>query len=176
MNTRNAAMRRNQDLKIQPRIEMTEIRNGSEEKMMPLIWLYWLHAQSLVWIGQIKLKLLSENWISIFSYSDLDLNLKHLGSNPKLRLDVSYSYSKFGVNRSKQTKVIERKLNFHFSKSDLDLDHRHLGSNPKLCFEVSYPYSKFGVNRPKQTKVFARKLNFYFSNSEWIWTTLVEDL
>ena len=32
-----------------------------------------------------------------------------LGSNPKLRLDVSYSYSKFGVNRPKQTKVIERK-------------------------------------------------------------------
>jgi len=32
-----------------------------------------------------------------------------MGSNPKLRLGVSYPYSKFGVNRPKQTKVIERK-------------------------------------------------------------------
>jgi len=38
--------------------------------------------------------------------------------------------SKFGVNRPKQTKVIERKLNFYFSNSDLDLHHIHLGSNP----------------------------------------------
>ena len=55
--------------------------------------------------------------------------------------------TKFGVNRPKQTKVFERKLNF-FSNSDLDLDHRHLGSNPKLRLDVSYPYSKFGVNEP----------------------------
>jgi len=33
-----------------------------------------------------------------------------MGSNPKLRLDVSYPYGKFGVNRPKQTDVIERKL------------------------------------------------------------------
>ena len=32
-----------------------------------------------------------------------------MGSNPKLRLDLSYPYSKFGVNRPKQTKVIDRK-------------------------------------------------------------------
>jgi len=38
--------------------------------------------------------------------------------------------TKFGVNRPKQTKVIEQKLNSIFSNSDLDLDHRHLGSNP----------------------------------------------
>jgi len=34
--------------------------------------------------------------------------------NPKVHL-VSYLYSKFGVNKPKQTKVIERKLNFYFS-------------------------------------------------------------
>jgi len=67
------------------------------------------HTLSLVSIGQSKLKLLSGNCISIFSNSDLDLDHRHMGSNPKLRRDVSYPYSKFGVNRSKQTKVIERK-------------------------------------------------------------------
>jgi len=66
----------------------------------------------MVSIGQSKLKLLSGNWISIFNNSDLDLDRRHLGSNPKLRLDVSYLYSKFGVNRPKQTKVIERKPQF----------------------------------------------------------------
>jgi len=73
-----------------------------------------------------------------------------------------HTCTKFGVNRPKQTKVIERKLNFFFSNSDLDLDHRHLCSNPKIRLDVSYPYTKFGVNRPKQTKVIERKLNFYF--------------
>jgi len=58
---------------------------------------------------------------------------------------------KWIVNRPKQTKVIERKLNFFFSNNDLDLDHRHLGSDPKLRIDVSYLYTKFGVNRPKQT-------------------------
>jgi len=82
--------------------------------MMPLFWLHWLHVPSLVYIGQSKLQLLSEDWISIFSNSDLDLNHIHIGSNPKLRLDVSYQYTKFGVNRPKQTKEIERKLNFFF--------------------------------------------------------------
>jgi len=85
-----------------------------------------------------------------------------MGSNLKRRLDVSYPYSKFGVNRSNQTKVIERKLNFYFSNSDLYLVRRHLGSNRKLRLDVSHPYSKFGVNRPKQTKDIERKLNFYF--------------
>ena len=42
------------------------MKDGSEENMMPLFWLHWLHASSLVSIGQ------------------------------------------------KQTKVIERKLNFYF--------------------------------------------------------------
>ena len=72
------------------------------------------------------------------------------------------AFTKFGVNRPKQTKVIERKLNFYFINSDLDLDHIHLDSNPKLRLDVGYPYTKFGVNRPKQTKVIKRKLNFYF--------------
>jgi len=51
---------------------------------------------------------------SIISNSDLDLDHRHLGSNPKLRLDESYPYTKFAVNRPKQIKVIERKLNFYF--------------------------------------------------------------
>ena len=88
------------------------MKDDSEEKMMPLFWLHWLHALSKVSIGQSKLKLLSGNWISIFSNSDLDLDNRHLGSNPKLRLHVSYPYSKFGVNMPKQTKVIERKPQF----------------------------------------------------------------
>ena len=90
------------------------MKDGSEEKMMQLFWLHGLRAPSLVSIGQSKLKLLSGHWISIFSNSDIDLDHRHLGSNPKLRLDVSYPYTKFGVNRPKQTKVIERKLNFYF--------------------------------------------------------------
>jgi len=73
---------------------------------------------------------------------------------------------KLGVNRPKQTRVIERKLNFYFSNCDLDFDHIHLGSNLKLRLYVSNPYSKFGVNRLKQTKVIERNLNFYFSNSD----------
>jgi len=77
------------------------MNNGSEEKLMPLFWLHWLHAPSLVSIGQ--------------SNSDLTLITDTcVGSNPKLRLDVSYPYSKFGVNRPKQIKVIEQKLNFYF--------------------------------------------------------------
>jgi len=90
------------------------MKDGSEEKMMLLFWLHWVHAPSLVSIGQSKLKLLSRNLISISSNSDLDLDHIYLGSIPKLRLNVSYPYSKFGVNRPKQTKVIERKLNFYF--------------------------------------------------------------
>jgi len=134
-----------------------------KKKIIPLSWVHWLHAASLVSIGQSKLKLLSGNWISIFSNSNLDIDYIHLGSNPNLRLDVSFPYSKFGVNRPKQTKVVERKLNFYFSNSDLDLlNHRHLGSNPKLSLNVSYPYTKFSVNRPKQTKVIEQKRNFYF--------------
>jgi len=75
-----------------------------------------------------------------FSNSDLDLDQRHLGSNPKLRLDVSYPYSKFGVNKPKQTKVIEQKLNFFFLVTvDFYLDHIHLGSNPKLQLDISYP-------------------------------------
>ena len=67
---------------------------------------------SVVSIGQSKLMILSG--ISIFRNSDLDLDHIHLVSNPKLHLGVSYPYSKFGVNRPMQTKVIERKLNFYF--------------------------------------------------------------
>jgi len=118
------------------------------------------HTPCLVSIGQSKLKLLSGNLISFFSNSDLDLDQRHLGSNLKLHLDLSYPYTKFGVNRPKQTKVMERKLNFYFSNSD----HRHLCSNPKLSLDVhvSYPNSKYEVNRPNQTKVIEAKTYFLF--------------
>jgi len=66
------------------------MKDGSEEKMRPLFWLHQLHAPSLVSIGQNKLKLLSGNRISFFNNSDFDLDHRHLGSNPKLQLDVSY--------------------------------------------------------------------------------------
>jgi len=79
------------------------MKDGSDEKMMPLFWLHQLHTPGLVSISHNKLKLLSRNWISIFSNSDFDLDHRHLGSNPRLRLDVSYPYSKFGVNMPKQT-------------------------------------------------------------------------
>ena len=140
------------------------MKDGSEEKMMPLFRLHWLQAPILVSIGQSKRKLLYGNLISIFSNNDLDLDHIHLGNNPKMRLDVSYPYTKFGVDRPKQTKAIEQKLSFYFSNSDLDFDHTHthLCSSHKLRLDVSYPYTKFGVNRPKQTKVIEHKLNFYF--------------
>jgi len=78
------------------------------------------------------------------------------------RNQVFIDSTKYLCDRNKQTKVIERKLNFFFSNNDLDLDNRHLGSNPKLRLNVSYKYTKIGVNRPKQTKVNEPKLNFYF--------------
>ena len=115
--TKNAAMRRNQVFNDSTKGWYDRNKKWNmavKKKMMPLFWLHWFHAASLVSIVQSKLKLLSGNWISIFSNSDLDLDRKHLGSNPKVRLDVSYPYSKFGVNRPKQTKVIERKQNFYF--------------------------------------------------------------
>jgi len=54
-------MRRNQVSNDQPSIDVTGIKmkDGSEEKMMLLFWLHWLHAPSLMSIG--KLKLLSGN-------------------------------------------------------------------------------------------------------------------
>jgi len=148
---------------IQPSIDMTGIRNET--------W-RWRKNDAVIWVALVACTKFGVNkqkqtcyWAETefhFLESDLDLNHRHLGSNPKLPLDISYPYSKFVVNRPKQTNVIEQKLNFYFSNIDLDLDHIHLGSNPKLCLDVSYPYSKFGVNRPKQTKVMKQKLNFYF--------------
>jgi len=82
--------------------------------------------------------------------------------NDAIILVALVACTKFDVNRPKQTKVIERKLNFYFSNTELDLDHIHLGSNPKLRLDESCPYTKFGVNRPKQTKVIERKMIFYF--------------
>jgi len=42
--------------------------------------------------------------------------------NDAIILVALVACTKFGVNRPKQTKVIERKLNYFFSNSDLDLD------------------------------------------------------
>jgi hypothetical protein len=85
---------------------------------------------------------------------------EHLGSNPKLRLDISYAHTKFGVNMSKQTRVIMRRLIFFFS--NIDIKQRHVGSNPKLHHGLSYPHTKFAVNRSQQTQVIEQKLGFYF--------------
>jgi len=59
---------------------------------------------------QAKVQLLSGNWISIFSNSELDLvHRQHLGSNPTLPLDIGYPQTKNGINWYKQTKDIDRK-------------------------------------------------------------------
>jgi len=71
--------------------------------MHPKLRLDVSYPYSKFGVNRPKQKLLSENWIFIFSNSDLDLDHRHLGSNAKLRLDVSYPYSKFGVYRPKQT-------------------------------------------------------------------------
>jgi hypothetical protein len=90
---------------------------------------------------------LSRNWISFFSYSDLDLDYIQLCSNPKLPLYISYPYTKFGVNRPKQTQVIEQKLNFYFSNSDLELDHSQLGRCQVWC-----QYAKANLSYRAETK------------------------
>jgi len=38
------------------------MKDGSEEKMMPLFWLHWLHAPSLT------LTLITDTWVAIPSY------------------------------------------------------------------------------------------------------------
>jgi len=68
---------------------------------------------SLVPIGQSKLQLLSKNYFSILVTVTLTLITDAWLAIP-IGVDVSYIYSKFGVNRQKQTKVIEQKLNFYF--------------------------------------------------------------
>ena len=73
------------------------MKDGREEKMMPLFLLHWLHAPSLVSIGKGKLKLLTKTEFPFLVTVTLTL----------------ITYSMFGVNRPKQTKVIERKLNFY---------------------------------------------------------------
>jgi len=101
---------------IQPSIYVTGIRNER--------WQWWknyvvilvaLVACTKFGVNRPKRTKVNERNLNFFfSNNDLDLDHRHLGSNPKLCLDVSYPYSKFGVNRPKQTKVIERKLNFYF--------------------------------------------------------------
>jgi len=77
---------------------------------IPICLLIWAtHTPSLVSIRQSKLKLLSKKWISNLKDSDLDLNHRHLGSNPNLPFNMSYPHTKFSVNRPKQTRMIEPK-------------------------------------------------------------------
>ena len=111
--TRNAAMRRNQVFNNATKYwydRKKKMKDGCEEKKMPLFWLHWLHSPSLVSICQSKLKLLSRNWISIFSNSDLDLDHRHLGSNPKLPLDLAtHTASLVTIGQSK-LKLLSRNL------------------------------------------------------------------
>jgi len=112
LKTRSAAMQRNQVFNDSTKYWCD--RNKKWKMAVKKKWCCYfgcigLSLPSLVSIGQSKLKLLSGNWISIFSNSDIDLDHRHLGSKLKLRLDVSYPYSKFGVNKPKQTKVFEQK-------------------------------------------------------------------
>ena len=89
------------------------MKDGSDEKMMSIFWLHWLLAPSLVSNRPKQTKVI-ERKLNFYFIVTLDLDHRHLGSNPNLGLDVSYPYNKFGVNRPKQTKVIEWKLNFQF--------------------------------------------------------------
>jgi len=93
----------------------------------------------LVSIGPSNLNILSINWISIISNSDLDLDHRHLGSNPKLPLDISYPHTKFVSIGLSKFNILRLSVNWIsiISNSDLDLDHRHLGSNPKLPLDIS---------------------------------------
>jgi len=92
-------------LTIQPSIYVTEIRNER--------WQWWKkwcrYFGSLVACTKFgvnmpkQTKVIEQKLSFFFSNNDIDLDHRHLGSNPTLRLDVSYPYSKFGVNRPKQT-------------------------------------------------------------------------
>jgi len=48
-----------------------------------------------------KLKLLRGNGHSIFSNNDIHLDHRHLGSNPKMPLDISYPLTKFECQSAK---------------------------------------------------------------------------
>jgi len=64
--TRNATMRQNQVFNDSTKYwyDRNKKWKMAVKKKMLLFWLHWLHAPSLVSIGQSKLKLLSGNWIS----------------------------------------------------------------------------------------------------------------
>jgi len=83
------------------------MKDGSEEKMMTLFWLHWLHAPSLVSIGQCKL-VIEGKLNFFFSNSDLDLDHRHMGSNPKLRLDVSYPNTSLVSLSQSKLKLLSR--------------------------------------------------------------------
>jgi hypothetical protein len=63
------------------------------------LFIYATYRPNLVSMGQSKL--LSKNYIFLFSNSDLDLYNRPQWSNPQLPSDIIYLYKKFGVNRPK---------------------------------------------------------------------------
>jgi hypothetical protein len=54
------------------------------------------------------------NMRPVFINSDLDLDHRHLGSNPMLPLLIGYPNIKFGIYRPKQTQVNEAETEFLF--------------------------------------------------------------
>jgi hypothetical protein len=92
--------------------------------------------------------LLSGNLIYKFSNSDLDHDHRRLGTNPKLPPpDISYPDIKFGVNRPKQTKIIEQKLNFYFLATVTFTLITDTWVVIPSCL-LKYPFTKIGANRP----------------------------
>jgi len=62
-----------------------------------------------------------------------------LSSNPKLGLKVSYPYTKFGVNMSKQTKVIERKLqDKYYVVYCFQMSHAHAADLDDTTFNAKW--------------------------------------
>ena len=85
----SAAMWQNQVFNDQVLIQQEyKLKYGSEEKMIKAT-----HTPSLVSIGQSKFKLLSGNWISIFSNSDLDHRPPYSRSIKSL---IQVLFKKFG--------------------------------------------------------------------------------
>ena len=81
---------------LQPSVDMAGIKNERWQ---------WRKNDAIILVASIACtkfgvkRYVIERKLILFSNSELDLDHRHLGSNPKLRLDVSYPYSKFGVNK-----------------------------------------------------------------------------
>ena len=93
---------------IQPSINMTGIRNERWQwRKNDAVILVALVACTKFGVNKPKQTKVNERKRNFFfSYSDVDFDHKHLGSNPKLRLDVSYPYSKFGIVGQSKLKLL----------------------------------------------------------------------